>query len=80
VAEKIGDIVERHPRDRLEAERIWSPYARRVGDIAWRQGNKADPFIARFRDRSQRAWPSSPLPGRSESEVEPEPTPRPRNF
>ena len=36
--------------DRSEAERVWQPYANQVQGVAWRQGNKSDAFIKKWRE------------------------------
>ena len=36
--------------DRMEQERVWAAYARGIGAIAWRQGNKETEFVRRWRD------------------------------
>jgi hypothetical protein len=37
--------------DRSEAERVWQPYANQVQAVAWRQGNKSDAFIKKWREQ-----------------------------
>jgi len=36
--------------DRLECERIWQAYCKQVNAVAYREGNKIDAFIVRFKD------------------------------